>query len=696
MAALETIRTKFGIGASLIIAFGLLLFLVNPSDIIQTIQSTSSKNDVGKVNGKSVSYLQFENEYRQLDEVRKMISGASTNSEEDQKQLRDMTWQNFINDNLVIPTIEKAGVRVGNQEQTDLFVGDNLSPVVSSFPAFYDQDGNFSVERVSELMEAAESSESYRLIRDYLVDNVRTNRFMEKYTSLFNAGSYVNALERKNAIEENNTTASVDFVLAPGSYYLQKDSSVVVSAQEIQNYYNSHKKNFRQKASRDIRYAVFELKPSASDIAASSEKFTSLYDEFATSDNLRAFLQKNSDRKWDESWYKAGELRSVNTDVDAFVAENKAGVSPVYTSADGETFYAVRIIDNALLPDSVYVRHIMLVGENAKEEADSLLGVVNKNNFSALATLHSADKGNAQDGEMGNLGWMSRNMMIPGFEPVLEAQAGKPFVINTQYGYHVVEVVKATKPVAKKKVAVFEKAVTISKETERELSEQARLLAVRSRGKAENFKTVCDTTGIYARSLTINEGTDTYGSISHAREVTRWAFNNKPGKASDVIPVDNKYFFVAAVEGAHKEGFASVKEVSDAISNQLYQEKYSVKHAADVAAQIEGLTTLEEIAEKLGTSVSSLSDVTFSTSSAPTTEPAFIGSVAAAKEGEITGPVAGIMGAYIFRVNGRETGSYFTEDDAKAAQARINAYHTQMIMPVMMEGTVDDNRARFY
>jgi len=694
MAALETIRTKFGIGASLIIAFGLLLFLVNPSDIIQTIQSTSSKNDVGKINGKSVSYLQFENEYRQLDEVRKMISGSSTNSEEDQKQVRDLAWQTLVNENLVIPTIQKAGIRVGDQEMIDMFVGDNLSPVVSSFPAFFDENGNFSIERVSEIMEVAETSESYRMIRDYLQDNARINRYTEKYISLFTAGSYVNALELKNAIGENNTTASVDFVVSPSSYYLQNDSTVVVTAKEIKDYYNSHKDSFRQKATREIRYAVFEINPSAQDIAASSEKFTALYDDFASTENLRAFLQKNSDRKWDDNWYKEGELRTVNAEVEKFVTDNKSGVSPIYTS--GETFYAVRILDNAMLPDSVYVRHIMFVGENAKQEADSLMGVLKKGNFSALAALHSADKGNADGGELGNIGWLTKRAMIPGFQPVLEAKVGQPFILNTQYGTHIVEVTKATKPVAMKKVAIFEKTATISKETDRAISEQARLLAVRSQGKAENFNTVCDTTGIYARSFTINEGTDTYGAISHAKEVTRWAFNNKPGKASDVIPVDNKYYFVAAVEAAHKEGIASLDEVSEAIRSQLYREKYAQKHAADVAAQIEGLTSLEAVSEKLGVNVSSLSDVTFSTSSAPTTEPAFIGAVAAAKEGTLEGPVAGIMGAYVFCVNGRETGSFFTENDAKAAQARMNSYHTQMILPVMSEKTVDDNRARFY
>ena len=693
MAALETIRTKFGIGASLIIAFGLLLFLVNPSDIIQTIQSTSSKNDVGKINGKSISYLQFDSEVRQMDEVRKMISGTSANTDEGQVQLRNMTWQTLVDRYLVVPTIESAGIRVGQQEQENMFVGDNLSPVASNFYGFFDEDGNYSVDRVRELVEAAETSESYRMIRDYLFDNARSNRFNEKYLGLFNAGTYVNALERKRAIEENNATANVDFVLAPGTYF-PEDSTVVVNKSEVEKYYKAHEDAFRQVANRDIRYAVFELNASQEDIANSNAKFVGLYDEFASTDNMRAFLQKNSDRKWDDSWYKAGELRTVNADVENFVSANNSGVSPVFQS--GTTFYAARIMDNANLPDSVYVRHIMLVGNDAKHLADSLLGVVNKNNFSTLANLYSADKGNAQDGEMGNLGWMTKNIMIKGFEPVLEAKVGVPFVLNTQYGSHVVEVTKTTKPVAKKKVAIFEKETTISKETERAISEQARLLAVRSQGKLDNFKTVCDTTGIYARSLNITEATDSYGAISHAKEVTRWAFNNKPGKVSDVIPVDNKYFFVVAVEKAHKEGIAPLKEVYESIRSQVYREKYVQKHAQDVAAQIEGLTSLEAVAEKLNTTVSNLTDVTFSTSSAPTTEPAFIGAVAAAKEGVLTGPVAGMMGAYVFKVNGREMGSYFTEDDAKAAQTRFVNYYDQMILPIMMDKTVKDNRARFY
>ena len=695
MAALETIRTKFGIGASLIIAFGLLLFLVNPSDIIQAIQSTSSKYDVGKINGKKISYTDFEQEVHQFAEVSEMLTGSSASSEQGQRQSREMAWNNLVDRYLVIPTIEDAGLRVGQQEQVDLMIGDKISPVIATSGLFVNEEGAFSASTVRDFMENTASDESGRgiLLRNYLLNAVRSNRFSEKYFNLFNAGSYVNSLEQQKAIAENNTTASVDFVMVPNTYFPQ-DSAIVISSAEIKKFYDAHKDNFRQKATRDIEYAVFEVKPSEEDIAAQNDEFVSLYDEFASADNVRAFLQRNSDRQWSDTWYKGGDLRSVNRDVDEFVSANNSGVSPIYKS--GETFYAARIMELANIPDSVYVRHIMLQGADARHTADSLLGVLGKGNFAALATLYSADKGNAADGEQGNLGWMTQNIMIPGFESVLTAQVGKPYIINTQYGTHIVEVTKATKPVAKKKVAIFEKATLPSKETYSKIYNQANQLAVRSAGKLANYKAACDSTGTYSRSLTINEGTDTYGSIGHAKEVTRWAFDNKPGKASGIITVDNNYFFVVGVKAAHKEGFANVEEVTDGIRNQLYREKYGEKKVAEVASQIAGLGTLEEIAEKLGTTVSSLTDVTFSTSSAPTTEPAFIGAVASAKEGVISGPVAGIMGTYVFQVKGRETGAYYTEDDAKAAQTRIDGYHAQMLVPMMMDKTVTDNRARFY
>ena len=48
-------------------------------------------------------------------------------------------------------------------------------------------------------------------------------------------------------------------------------------------------------------------------------------------------------------------------------------------------------------------------------------------------------------------------------------------------------------------------------------------------------------------------------------------------------------------------------------------------------------------------------------------------------------------------MTGRDTGAFFTEDDAKARDAQMAQYSSQMIVPVMMEeAEVKDNRARFF
>jgi len=152
-----------------------------------------------------------------------------------------------------------------------------------------------------------------------------------------------------------------------------------------------------------------------------------------------------------------------------------------------------------------------------------------------------------------------------------------------------------------------------------------------------------------------------------------------------------------AVKDAHKEGIAPVSEVSAQIKSQLYTDKYAEKRQGEIAEQISGLNNLEAIAEKLGTTVSTQSDVAFSAMSARSMDPKFVGAIAAAPEGKVCGPVAGSIGVYVFQVTGRDTGSFYTESDAKNANAQILNYTTQMILPVMMQDAdVKDNRARFF
>ena len=574
-----------------------------------------------------------------------------------------------------------------------------VSPLIGQNPAFMDENGNFSKAALQNFINSVsqDATGKLKVYWDYLQNSINTQQYYAKYGSLFNQGNIQNPLMLKRAIEENNNTTNVDFVMVPLGY--TQDTTIKVSSADIKKYYDAHKDMFQQNASRDMEYVVFEVKPSDADINATRESMEKLYDEFSTTDAMKSFLAKNSEKSFDEFWYKDGELNTVNSELNSFVFGNANGTSPIITDGNNNVFYSGRIMATAQVPDSVYVRHILLRGTDAAAKADSLLGVLGKGgNFSNLVASFSDDTQSSADGELGNIGWMTQSYMIPGFESVMTAQTGKPFILKTQYGTHIVDVVKKTAPVTKKQVAVLSKTALASGETFNNHYAKASRFAKLAAGGYKDYTAAVDSCGVYSHPMNgVLESTSSYGAIDQAKEVTRWVFDNKVGKVSPIITVNNNYFFVATVKGIHKEGIATIEEVKDVINMRLYNEQLGVKSAERVAEKIKGLNDLQAIADTLHSVVSSGVDVRFASLAGQGLDPMFIGAASVAPEGQICGPVAGTIGTYVFKVNSREMESFFTEEDAKNTAAQMNSYNSQMILPVMMqEADVKDRRARFF
>ena len=702
MAVLQTLRTKFGLAISIIVALGLLSFIIDPGQIQSAVQSMSSKFDVGKINGKSVSYTDFQEDIEHYTRLHELMTGSSASSEEEHTQIRDAAWQSLVDKFLIVKEAKDAGITVGEAEMVDLTTGANPSPLIAQNSMFVDANGTFSPDMVVDFVKLVNTDDNYKLYWNYLQNTIYTQQFFQKYGALFNASSYQNPLMLRRAIAENNETTDVDFVMIPLVYSV--DSTIVVSDNEIKDFYNTHKDYFKQNASRDIEYVVFEVIPSAEDIAAVSEKMEQLQGEFAETDNMKNFLLKNSDRPLSTYWYKEGELTSaVNPDVDAFVFSGQEGASPVYNS--GNSFYAAKVMDTAMVPDSAFVKHILLTGDDAAHLADSLVEVASQRdaNFANLVALYSADQSSAIDGELGSIGWMTQSYMIPGFESVIEAPVGKPFVLNTVYGTHVVLVSKKSAPVLKKQVAILEKTAVPSNETYNGYYAKANKFATiahsgKKGGSSESYKAALDSLGVYSHPMNrISEATSSYGAIDNAKEVTRWAFDHKPGNVSDIITVNQNFFIIATVNDVHEEGYATVQEAATSIREELYARKLSEKKAEEVAEKIKGLTSLEAVAEALDATISSQSGVTFAALGSSSLDPKFIGALANAPVGVLSGPVAGAIGVYVYQVKGRDTGSFYNEDDAARYEMQKSQYNSQLLMSVMMDDAdVKDNRARFF
>ena len=660
MAVLETIRVKFGIVITALIAVALLSFIIDPTTLQSVSSSMSSKYDVGEIDGKSISYTDFQEEVDRFTVINEISSGSSAQNEQQQISIRNAAWQNLIDQHLFIKNAHKAGINVGKDEMVAIVSGEIDSPVFSQNPMFQDENGAFSKERVLEFRNYIDSDQSGRMniFWNYLQNTALTQEYYAKYMSLFNQSNFANSLMLSEQIAENNNTYDVEFVMLPYGY--AKDSTIVVSDSEVKKYYEDHKKFYKQQASRDIEYVVFEVVPSAEDIADANKDLTDVYDEFASTDNMKAFLLANSDRQYDAHWYKEGELNSVAKVVNDYAFGKEKGVSGVLSNDN--TFYAVRVMETADVPEEVYVKYAPANAENV----DSLLNVAE-----------------AQ--------WIPQT---PGYEDVMTAKKGSKVTVNGL----VFQVLDSKDAVEKKRVAILEKKAVAGNETVNEYYAKANVIASKAAGKYDGFKKAVEEEGVYAHPVNkMLEGTNRLGSVEGTKEVARWAFDAKVGQVSNIITINNNYFIVAALKGINKEGYTPVEEVASQISNKLYNEKRAEKKAAEVAEKIAGIETMEAVAEALGATVSTKEGVAFSSLTSTGLDPKFIGAASVAEDGKISGPVAGNIGVYVYKVTGRDTGAFFTEDDAKARDAQMTQYSSQMLVPTMMDDAdVKDNRARFF
>ena len=654
MAVLETIRVKFGILISVLIAVALLSFIVD-FGTIQSLSSTSSKYDVGEIDGKSISYTDFQAEIEKITAISEM-NGNPVQGDEALAMVRQQAWQQFINDYLFIPSAKAAGFNVGEEEMYQLLSGEMLSGFLMQM-----FQGQLNKELLVEIEAQVEADETgrMRLFWDNLLETVYTDQFYTKYQSLFAKSSFNNALAVAEQVKDNNTTFDVEFVVVPFGF--TQDSTIVVSDKEIKDYYTAHKDNFKQIASRDIEYIVIDIVPSADDVTAANNAIAAVYDEFVAAENMKTFLLSKSERQLEKRWYKAGELNTLSSEVEAFVNSARVGdVSPIFQN--GNSFYAVKVMESAQVPEQVQVKYTQAGVEGAAE---------------ALAAAEPQ--------------WISQ---MDGFEDLMTTAKGQQITINGM----LFEVVDTKDVVLKKRVAILEKTAQPSDATRSACYAKANSVASKAGGKLEGFKKAVEEDGLYAHPYNrMPESANRLGSVEHTKEVTRWAFEAKVGQVSGIISIDNKYYVVAALKGIHKEGFTPVEEVAARIKPVLYQEKAAAKKTAEVAEKINGLTDLAAVAEALGTTVSTKEDVTFASFTSAGLDNKFIGAASVAEVGALNGPLQGNTGVYVYVVTDRSEGAFFTEDDAALREQQMSYSALQMLLPVMMDqAEVKDNTARFY
>ena len=706
MAALQTIRDRGGVLVGIVIGLALIAFIVGDALSSGSNMFNSERNQIGEIADESVSIIDYQNKLNQQEELLKAMNGLSALNETQSTALRENIWQQMIMEKLFGAEYEEIGLTVSSDELYDILLGDNMNPTIRNL--FADPNtGVVDKERarmiVKQILESQDQfQKSYWLNME---QEVKNSRLMNKYNTLLSKGSFMTDEQARQAAEANSTQTDISYIVK--NYSTIADSSINISNNEIQAYYDENKARFQQEESRKIVYVNFDIEPSGEDFSETEKSVKELVEEFAASEEPLEFVNLSSDKKADHSYYKKDEI--TNDSLANFLFENKNGVFGPYM--ENNSYKISRVASSRMLPDSVRARHILIAPQNndymhAKAIADSLANMLRHgSNFEELARNNSVDENSAVNG--GDLGWFSQNMMVQPFsDTVFFAKKNDIKVVLTQYGAHVVQVTDMAKSSEKIQIATIEKEITASGKTTNLIYNEARNFAT-GISDAESFNKKVDETGATKRIATVGKNEKTIAGMKNAREMVRQIYMAEETglvKTTDesIIFTNGDKYTVAVLTQINEEGTATLNSVASTIKQILIQKKKAEILKKELASYMSGSESLLSIAQKANLEVKEANEISFNSFQIPGAgiEPRVIAASTMTQKGKISQPIAGNQGVFVVMVNNR-TQTPVTEDMIKQIKASIyqtNFYRAnyQAIQEVIKNGKVIDQRYKFY
>ena len=677
MASLNTLRTKFGIVLSIVIAGALLAFILS----LKTEMGFSGNDPrVGVIDGEKINYSEYYNQYEQV----KAQSGAQESNEQQSAMLANAAWQALIGKYVLTPGFDKMGLRVTEPERMSMVSGQH--PSQAFYNAFADpRTGEYNVAAVHQFLSEAEANAQAQQAWAQLNEPARMEREVAKFLGLIKGGVYVNSLEVANGVNSANNTYAGKW--AGKKYSAVPDSLIQLKSSDIKAYYNSHKNMFKQTPSRALSYVVFEVSPTDDDMLALEKSVAEVGAQFAATEELKSFVRANRNGKIADNYVSAKQL----SEEEAKALLDGATYGPVLKNNE---WTMARALDTKIVPDSMGIRHIVLP-YTQEALADSLLTVLKGGaDFAQVAAQYSVYDATAANG--GEVGVMPFSAFSGEFAAALaNAKTGDIVKIASGDAIQLMQVYRADKPSKHVQVASITYPVEASAATRRDIHNQAGTFSVNAKGSVEAFNDAASAAAVTPRIASLAQGERTIRGLEDSRDVARWAYGAEVGDVSEIFPVGKDYVIAMLTEIDDNE-FAPLEKVSAQIRAQVLRDKkydYIVKELSG--------STLDEQAKSLGTEVADFDNVTFGAFyvNGPGFEPRLIGAISSTTEkGVLSAPVKGLSGVYVFEVDDIQTSDKQTAEGEKVrAQAMAESMAQQFsVQAIQQMAKIQDLRGKYF
>jgi len=562
MSIIQSLRDKAAVLLSAMIAISLIGFLVQDAFIGRSGNLFSGQSNIaGTINGKKIDLVEFNQKVNQSEQAYR-AQGMQTNDMMTQSIIENV-WNGYIQEELIKGETEKLGIKVTPKELGSVLFSEDAPQEFRQM--FTDRNtGMYDVNAAKNWFNNVKKStkqEDVQVVAEQLIKPVEVNLLTQKYVSLFSQASYVPKwmIEKMNA--DNSLIASINY--AGGPYTTVPDASVKISDQEIADYINKHKDEFKQEHVKSISYVSFNANPTVADSQRVFNLLVELKNELRTTEDAKGFVTRNNTTL---PFFDGYALKSKlqMTAKDSIASMSVGAVVGPYI--DGGSYVIAKKIDAKNLPDSINMRHILIGTVNpqtgqpiredsvAKKKADSLFAVIKAGgNFGALAAQFSEDEGSKQRGGEYEFSSVDLSTLDKDFATYISNKPKGSFdVIKTSFGYHVMQVLNQKNFEPAYKVAYLAKNIVASEETDLKASSSATQFAGNSRDvkSFEEAVVKMKLTKEYADNIREMD----YGAGQlNSRAIVKWAFENKIGTVSEPFDLKDQYV-VAVVTGEIKEG----------------------------------------------------------------------------------------------------------------------------------------------
>jgi peptidyl-prolyl cis-trans isomerase D len=243
-------------------------------------------------------------------------------------------------------------------------------------------------------------------------------------------------------------------------------------------------------------------------------------------------------------------------------------------------------------------------------------------------------------------------MVQPFTEFCFKGTKGKIGVVQSQFGFHIIEITDQKNFNKQITVGVIDRSITPSNSTTQALFGKANTL-LSSISSAKEFEALKLTDGFSKRVADDIKQTDRFvAGIESPRELIRWAYKADVDDISPLFEAGNKYVF-ARLTKVKNAGTVPMEYLKSELEAGARKEKKVALLKDKMTAAMAGNARIDQVAQKLGTIANPATGLSFAMPIIPgvAREASVVGTVFGSEKGKLIGPLEGERGVYLVYVD---------------------------------------------